>query len=911
MTKTMKTTTTLKRVISVFFAAFVMNTVMGQVPTPHAEWLFDDAADLTKASVGVDLVLVGTDEASAGPEAGDGAAKIGLGSHYKFAHGLAPEAGQSKINTYSISYQFKVPEIGKWVSFLQTDQTNGSDGDLFLRKVNGIGIGENGVGYSATTISANQWYQLILVVDNGNEFSLYLDGEKILNGAPRSVDGRFALDDTVLLFGDNDGDDNPIYVSQMSFYKQALTQEDINAINGVVAEEIAPYAEWLFDDATDLTKASVGNDLTLSGSHTVVTGPASDNGAVRIGQGSHYKYTHGLTPESGQSYINTYSVLFDFNVPALSGFNSLLQADGANADDTEICIKPAGNIGLGASGYSATAIESGEWYRLVMVVDNGAEYTLYLNGTKILDGTVQAIDGRYALRSTFNFFCDNDGEERDIDVARLSFYNQALTQAEVANLGGITSEPVMGDNPFLTTPYLQNASTSAMTIMCETSVNKAATVRYGTAATSLDKQNTSTTQKTIGYNTYVHKTRLTELAPNTTYYYSVTVNDVSSDTLSFKTFTDDANASFTVGTWSDSHTAVPWKHMADYMVEDLAVDFAFNTGDLCDKGSKREDLAKVFLPHVCQRIGSRIPFFSALGNHDVGTENSVWEAGDLIRQYLDSPSEVNSDPEAFDGSFLMMHANVAFISIDWTRMQAEVQSGAWLETTLQRSDVQNARFRFIYIHNAPFYERWQEAEKSYLQANLPSLAETYNVDAVISGHMHGYERGFLNGVTYITQGGSTKHMDVNYYNNPTIHDHIVVGTNKPDNPENFNNGLTNHFVTLHIADNAEMKLHYFSQTGDYQGVMETIDLRELTVSNAEHGAVGLQIIHHRPSGMINISCEELVAAELFDIKGNKVKATSGFSQEAQINTSGMLAGTYILRVYAENGIGTSKKLLID
>ncbi|MFV0391728.1 MAG: fibronectin type III domain-containing protein [Paludibacteraceae bacterium] len=696
------TTTTLRSIFFIFFTVFMMNAATGQAPTPYAEWLFDDVTDLTKATIGNDLTLVGTDEVTEGREAGDGASKIGLGSYYKFTHGLTPASGQKNINKYSILYDFKVPEVGKWISFLQTNSSNSNDGDLFVRPYNNsIGLGD--VGYSDVVISANRWYQLVVVVDNGSEFSLYLDGEKILTGNPQSIDGRFGLAGDVLLFADNDGDDNPIVVSRVSFYDKALTSGEVSIING--------------------------------------------------------------------------------------------------------------------------------------------------NGSP---------------------------------------------------------------SPFLTTPYLQNASTTAMTIMCETDISQAVTVLYGTTATSLDNEAISTTEQTIGYNTYVHKTRLSGLTPNTTYYYEVSVDGFTSETLSFKTFTDDDNASFTVGMWSDSHQAVPWKYMADYMVNDLGVDFGFNSGDLSNTGSIRGDLTNVFLPHVCQGVGSRIPFFSALGNHDVGTENVNWKGGDLIRQYLDSPAEVNSDTNAFSGSFLMMHSNVAFISIDWTRMNADLQPGAWLETTLQRSDVQNARFRFIFIHCAPFYERWQVAERTVVKSNIPTLAAKYNVNAVISGHTHVYERGFKDGVTYITQGGAAYYMDVNESVGPNIYDHIVVGTNKPANPPNFDNGLTNHFTSLHVdGNNAVIKLHYFGKTGEYKGIIETIDLRNLNTSSKELNTIGLQIVHHRPTGMVKIACEEPLGAELYDIKGKMVKEIAGFSQELQINTSGMLAGTYILHVNTQSGTTTSKKLLID
>ncbi len=174
----------------------------------------------------------------------------------------------------------------------------------------------------------------------------------------------------------------------------------------------------------------------------------------------------------------------------------------------------------------------------------------------------------------------------------------------------------------------------------------------------------------------------------------------------------------------------------------------------------------------------------------------------------------------------MMYSNVAFISIDWNKMEEDLQPGGWFETVLQSEEVQNARLRFVYIHCAPYYERWQKAEQAEVKDNLPGMVEKYNVNAVFSGHMHAYERGVKGGVQYITIGGGS-YMDVNEPVGPVIYDHIIVGTDKENNPENFNNGLSNNIMTIEVdGDKAAISLHYFNKQGEYLGVIETVEVGE-------------------------------------------------------------------------------------
>lgn len=668
-----------------------------------------------------------------------------------------------------------------------------------------------------------------------------------------------------------------------------------------VSGQPTAHGEWNFDDADNLTKATIGTDLVLVGSHEAVEGSETGDGAIRIGVGSYYSYTHGLSPASGETKINEYSILYDIKVPDVSSWRSLLQTDPTNSTDGELFLRNSGGtIGLSTTGYSSKAITADTWNRVVVVANNGSEYSIYLNGEKILTGTVQAVDGQFSLNTDVLFMADENGEDNNTNVSRICFYNKALTAAEVTQLGGFDI-PEPPREAFLSLPYQQNASVSGITIMWETDIAQAGKLNYG-KTTDLGNELSSTYINTKA-GTAIQKVGISGLEPSTKYYYSAEFDGYRSDTLNFTTAPTEKDAAFTVGIWGDSHYANPFNKMAEFMVDSLKVDFGFNSGDISNSGNNHTDLEKVFIPHVCGTIGSKVPFYSAMGNHDVG---SRWGGGDLVRQYHEQPTTLNSDPGYFNGSYLYIYSNVAFIAIDWNRMEQDVLPGAFLENALNRTAIQNARFRFVFIHNAPFYERWQVAENEIIQTNLPAIASKYNVDAVFSGHMHGYERGVLDGVQYITQGGGS-YLDISEPIGNT-YEHIIIGTNKAANPPGFADGMINHLLSLNITDNtANIKLHYFNKAGEHTGIMETVEIIN-TVESVQkiYSSLDVRIVNDLQMKTMTIECENDFVCEIFNIAGQAVYADISKDNNLLINTSDNRAGIYIVRVSNKDGISTKK-----
>lgn len=201
---------------------------------------------------------------------------------------------------------------------------------------------------------------------------------------------------------------------------------------------------WEFDDPTDLTAATIGNDLELTGSHAAVAGTDASDGAARIGSKSYYKVTNEIGTNGGGIYTNEWTLVYDIKCPLTSSYSSLLQTSPTNANDGELFTRPDGQIGVQATQYApAGSVAANTWFRLVVRVKNGTLYELWINGARVLNGASQAIDGRFSLEGTFLLFADEDGEEENVDVTRVALYNETLSEAAIAALGNVT-KPITG-----------------------------------------------------------------------------------------------------------------------------------------------------------------------------------------------------------------------------------------------------------------------------------------------------------------------------------------------------------------------------------------------------------------------------------------------------------------------------------
>ncbi|MDP4237843.1 MAG: T9SS type A sorting domain-containing protein [Bacteroidota bacterium] len=665
----------------------------------------------------------------------------------------------------------------------------------------------------------------------------------------------------------------------------------VPAISGLVGD-------WKFDDPNNLVKATVGSDLVQNGTLiSAVTGPTATDGAVRKGAGSNFMGVNSIAPNAN-GFVNTYSFVFDFRVVSTQNYHSLLQLNPDNNSDASVFLGKMRNVGIGATGYTSITTKDSTWNRAVVVVNNGAEYSIYVNGVKGLDGYVQPVDGKYALKSTFLIAADNDGEDNLIDIARVMLYNKALTKDEAQSLGGYVQDS-RTHSSYLTAPYIQNVTPDSATIMWESDYPaKPGTVNYGTSQDA--SGNTVTTTITpSGANTYIEKAVLKPLTDGTQYYFRAVDNSCPYTVQGFKTATKATDGAFTVGIWGNSYNLNPFSNMASYLLNTLKPDFCFSTGDVTNNGNDSVELRKVFMPATLGIVGATVPFYECFGSRDVNTQLN---GSDIIRNFVKQPTMYNSDASAVSGSYAYTYGNSVFISIDPTRYNTDLVPDGWLENFLKSDVSKQAKFRFIFINNAPFHERCQKAEQAVVKTNIPLLSKKYGVTAVFGSHMNGYERGVVDGVQYITQGGCS-YLDVDSIVGPTIYPQIVVGTDKTTNPVNFNNGMTNHLITLDInPEFATANLHYFDASGNYIGVIESVEMAPRDPEGP--GAVnspselGFSISPNPTKGLIKINATENVDVTVFNLKGIKVFNKQNVLANSNIDLSGLAKGEYLVKLNA-------------
>ncbi len=237
---------------TIFFLLFFSSISHAQIYLPQGlkgYWTFDNASDLLHADYGNNLQLSGSHSAVQGPSAIDNAIKIGVGSYYTCLHNIPINGnGTQKVNRYSILIDFKVEQIGRWYSLFQTNTANNDDGEVFIDPSGKIGV--SATGYSSVTIVPYKWYRLVISADLGSSFNYYLDGQLILAGSSQAADGRFALNplsgnNSFLLFADDNGEDNEIFISSAAIFDRALTAIQVDSIGGYdnTPEGMFPYLQ--------------------------------------------------------------------------------------------------------------------------------------------------------------------------------------------------------------------------------------------------------------------------------------------------------------------------------------------------------------------------------------------------------------------------------------------------------------------------------------------------------------------------------------------------------------------------------------------------------------------------------------------------------------------------------------------
>jgi len=290
-------------------------------------WTFDEAQELTAASDGRALELVGEHAAVEGPDAGDGAVRIGVGSFYRCHHDIAANGGGDGVNRFTLLMDVRVPELGPWYALHQTNWENANDGDWFIRPTGQVGVGDT--GYSGQPVEPDRWVRLAISADLGDHYDYYLDGHLLHTGGPQERDGRFAMyaadaANQVLLFADDNGEDAPLDVALVALFDRDLEAAELAELGGYGGNTAMPaylqsptptsiYVGWHSASSSE-SVVELGLDEALGRS---VAGGHRDFG---LGVLWHSVLLDGLRPDTTYHYRcssgDAFSPIRRFHTPA-------------------------------------------------------------------------------------------------------------------------------------------------------------------------------------------------------------------------------------------------------------------------------------------------------------------------------------------------------------------------------------------------------------------------------------------------------------------------------------------------------------------------------------------------------------------------------------------------------------------
>ena len=301
---------------------------------------------------------------------------------------------------------------------------------------------------------------------------------------------------------------------------------------------------------------------------------------------------------------------------------------------------------------------------------------------------------------------------------------------------------------------------------------------------------------------------VTELTPDTTYYYKVGNDNGWSSTLSFTTLKTSGDATMLFfGDVQGGYAAFPNvldKAVAQYPEASLFM----LAGDINDSEARLYDEITLFDDYAKTYLNNNI-WAAAIGNHD------AYNGGHVFSNYfygpnngIDSGSGVRNYYFEFNDAIIFnLDTEAGFASYD----PSYVKQSNLLRTVMNET---TKKYKIVLMHRSTYPMNYNEANVRALS----SVFEELEIDLVISGHDHVYNRTTMlegnkvevnNGVTYVVGGSS----GTKFYNADTVPrpwENIVYDDNFPVfSAIRFSNG--NLLFSAHsIVDNRVSRIDNFT-----------------------------------------------------------------------------------------------------
>lgn len=331
----------------------------------------------------------------------------------------------------------------------------------------------------------------------------------------------------------------------------------------------------------------------------------------------------------------------------------------------------------------------------------------------------------------------------------------------------------------ITKPYLQFAESTSIKVMWETSSGTDSQVSYG--LTSALGNLVNGTSVTGNGTSRIHTVQLSNLSPNTKYYYQAKTNNYSSSIHEFVTPPSaGADKVFTMVALSDmqSHNTTYGKiirdgiikYSADHMTGNVAKDISLliAPGDLVGEGYDYSQWSDDFF-QPAEQLYSDIPVYPSIGNHDIwekgGNDNSSIDPKIRIgnyKKYFDLP--LNGTAGSLEEWWYLDYGNVRLIGLNSEFNDDQVQLNWFKQVLDDAKNNTNIDFVFAQMHHPHKSEMWNVTKP--FSTSVVNLLEDFTAasgkpSVQFFGHTHGYSRGQLrdNEVAMINVGCGGGRLD--------------------------------------------------------------------------------------------------------------------------------------------------------
>jgi acid phosphatase type 7 len=294
-------------------------------------------------------------------------------------------------------------------------------------------------------------------------------------------------------------------------------------------------------------------------------------------------------------------------------------------------------------------------------------------------------------------------------------------------------------------PYLQTPTPTSVIIRWQSGTGVAANVHYGTSVSSLtDKTQESKTKRIY------HEVKLTDLIPNTKYFYAVDGSTKGTEEQYFIT-APPTGSSVPVRILAISDFGQSNSRDNERRLETVAQWKSFNNNSyhasfVLSMGDQTEDDAIYQLQHnffnQLENVLRSSPLYTTVGNHD--EHDSLYNYSRTFT--LPTKAEAGGISSGRVEYYSFDYANIHVVSLctelhDTAERKAQTE---WLKKDLEN----NKQEWLIACMHQPFhsggYHPSDEVEYGQPQRSdwLPIL-EDHGVDLVLQGHNHVYERSYL------------------------------------------------------------------------------------------------------------------------------------------------------------------------